>query len=356
MSILLQAHMVLAAQLQVSPGDNLQTVLNNANAGDELILADGTYTGNGDVVMSGDYNMLLIAKDITIRAQNPGGAILDGQGTRRHIFINGGSITLDGLKFTRGYTARGGGAMWINQGTVAVKNCKMYSNSARNGGGGVYIVGGTVTFDDCEIYQNSTPQDSGGGMFMQGGTVTFTNCNIYSNSDKYNSGAAYYFSSGTLTLTCCTVSGSTVGSPITKPCSPPSPSLPPSPAPAPPPGAPPPPADTSGGVLGLYGAMPRIAFFGNNKNGEPVCELVLDQPMQRLKSTCQVHEDGTGHRMAALESELTESEARVVSMAEHGALKAAHGALRAEYDALKVEVEDLKHAVALMTSSAAPGP
>ena len=51
--------------------------------------------------------MLYIAKDITIQAQNPGQAILDGQGARRVIFIDGGvNVVLDGLSIT-------GGQAWV---------------------------------------------------------------------------------------------------------------------------------------------------------------------------------------------------------------------------------------------------
>ena len=59
----------------------LQTALNNANAGDELVLTNGTYTGSGT-------NVLEIGKSITIRALNPHGAILDGQNARRVMSIS----------------------------------------------------------------------------------------------------------------------------------------------------------------------------------------------------------------------------------------------------------------------------
>jgi hypothetical protein len=47
--------------------DTLQTVLNLANDGDQLILTDGTYTGSGSTELN-------IRKSITIRAQNAGQA------------------------------------------------------------------------------------------------------------------------------------------------------------------------------------------------------------------------------------------------------------------------------------------
>ena len=84
------------ATINVSPGaGTLQTALDAASAGDTLVLADGTYTGSGS-------DVLTIAKGITIRAQNAGQAILDGETARRVIKITSGTVVLEGLKITRG--------------------------------------------------------------------------------------------------------------------------------------------------------------------------------------------------------------------------------------------------------------
>ena len=59
------------AVINVQPGQGtLQAALNAANDGDELVLADGTYTGSAS-------DLLWISKSIIIRALNPRGAILD---------------------------------------------------------------------------------------------------------------------------------------------------------------------------------------------------------------------------------------------------------------------------------------
>ena len=110
------------ATINVAPSDNLQTKLNSAGAGDTLNLADGTYTGSGS-------NVLEISKDITIRAQNSGQAILDGENARRVIVIASGTVTLEGLNITRGYASHGGG-VFINGGTVMLNNCDVYSNTS----------------------------------------------------------------------------------------------------------------------------------------------------------------------------------------------------------------------------------
>ena len=86
-------------QTIVSPGaGTLQAALDSATAGDELVLQDGVYTGSG-------VNVLEIDMDITIRAENAGQAVLDGQDSRRVIQIDGGTVVLDGLDITKGYTS-----------------------------------------------------------------------------------------------------------------------------------------------------------------------------------------------------------------------------------------------------------
>ena len=84
------------ATTTVSPGaGTLQTAIDAATAGDVLELADGTYTGSGT-------DVLLISKDITIRAKNAGQAVLDGENARRVIQITSGTVVLEGLKITKG--------------------------------------------------------------------------------------------------------------------------------------------------------------------------------------------------------------------------------------------------------------
>ena len=84
------------AVINVHPGaGSLQAALNAASAGDELVLADGTYTGSGTDVLE-------VSKSITIRALNPRGAILNGQDARRVVYITSGTVVFDGLDITGG--------------------------------------------------------------------------------------------------------------------------------------------------------------------------------------------------------------------------------------------------------------
>ena len=84
------------AVIDVQPGaGTLQAALNAASDGDELVLANGTYTGSGAEVLE-------VGKSVTIRALHARGAILDGENARRVVSITSGTVVLEGLDITRG--------------------------------------------------------------------------------------------------------------------------------------------------------------------------------------------------------------------------------------------------------------
>ena len=164
----------------------LQAALSAASAGDELILADGTYTGD----------VLQIDKNILIRAMNPSRVVLDGQNTQRVISITGGGdVVLDGLNITNGFSAGDGAGLFISSTTVVVlvTKCNIYNNLAQGEGGGAYINGGLsprsisangadVTFSACTIHHNTASTTSsalgGGGLLFDGGSLKIISCTI----------------------------------------------------------------------------------------------------------------------------------------------------------------------------------
>ena len=88
-------------QALVLPGrGTLQAALDEAAPGDELVLAEGSYTGSG----ASNNAVLAIHKGITIRALNPGQVVLDGENIRRVILVASEMVVLKGLKITKGYT------------------------------------------------------------------------------------------------------------------------------------------------------------------------------------------------------------------------------------------------------------
>lgn len=80
----------LAATLNVSSISALQTAVNNAVAGDVVVLANGTYLNN--TINIGRSN-------ITVKAATPGGVYLNGTNA---ITISGNDVTFSGFQFTSG--------------------------------------------------------------------------------------------------------------------------------------------------------------------------------------------------------------------------------------------------------------
>ena len=71
-------------------GTNLDAAL--SGTADEVVLQDGTYAGS----------TFTIDRDVTLRAQNVGQAVLDGENTRRVMTINSGTVIVEGLSITKG--------------------------------------------------------------------------------------------------------------------------------------------------------------------------------------------------------------------------------------------------------------
>ena len=83
--------------ISVAPGeDALQVAHDAASPGDELVLDNGVFTS------SSGASVLNITKSITIRALNPGQAVVDGENARRGIHITSGVVELHGLNVTKG--------------------------------------------------------------------------------------------------------------------------------------------------------------------------------------------------------------------------------------------------------------
>ena len=87
---LTEATVQCAGLSAIACGTNLANALSGSV--DELVLEDGTYSGS----------TFAIGRDVVVRAQNAGQAVLDGQDARRVMIITSGTVTLDGLNIMRG--------------------------------------------------------------------------------------------------------------------------------------------------------------------------------------------------------------------------------------------------------------
>ncbi|HHN93417.1 MAG TPA: DUF11 domain-containing protein, partial [Anaerolineae bacterium] len=177
-----------------SPCRTVQYAIAQALAGDEILLAEGTYTTTGGAVAT-------ITKSLTLRGgygadwtYDPRvyASVLDGQGSADGVSITGpATVTLDSLHIAggnRGIAAVGGNLVvaktWVysNTGDGLLLDGTAYrlDNAiiARNGGAGLHAIGGSAG----RLRHDTFADNTGDGVTIadSGSTANFTNT-IFSN-------------------------------------------------------------------------------------------------------------------------------------------------------------------------------
>jgi len=180
----------------------IQAAIDDANDADKIIVADGTYTGDGN------RDIDFLGKAIIVCSANgPDSCIIDCNGTeaqphRGFYFGNreDSNSVLEGFTITNGY----------------IRN---------NNGGGIYCSGSSPTIEKCVIGNNEvrttdlylTPDVYGGGIYCgTNASPRIVNCTISNNKATNVStlawplafgGGIYCSSSSNALLTNCTISG-----------------------------------------------------------------------------------------------------------------------------------------------------
>lgn len=223
---------------QVKVGDNLQTALDTAKAGETLYVQEGTFVGNftmrNGVNVSGGWN-----EDFTTQKQY--GTVLDGDAKGRvltqtadftqetvydNLTIQNGCLQENGKgagvyllwkskltnclvqnnTFAEGVTNCEGGGLAQNKddnaGDIVADNCVFRNNKATNGGG-VWL---RSTITNCVIENNETLQKHpGGGAHLQWGRMY--NCVIRNNHSTEDAGGVRAY--GNCKLVNCLIAGNT---------------------------------------------------------------------------------------------------------------------------------------------------
>ena len=186
----------------VSPGQSIQAAINDADDGDEIEVASGTY--NEAINFNGKAVRLY-------SIDGPEVTTIDASGLETSVVacINSedANTVLEGFTITGGYSTYGGG-MYNLESNSTVINCTFTGNTSA-GGGGMYNSVSSPTVTDCTFSGNSAIS-YGGGMYNNNSSPTVINCTFSGNSSASDSGGMYNLDSSP-TVTNCTFSGNSAG-------------------------------------------------------------------------------------------------------------------------------------------------
>ena len=175
----------------------IQDAIDNATAGDEVVLQPGNYTGQGnrDIEFHG--------KAIIVRGSDPDNwttveaTIIDCQGNqtdphRGFYFHDNETATsvLAGMTITNGYGPEEqiwddesiGGGIFCTSSSPAITSCRIISNQAGYGGGVFLYNSDNSTISNCRITSNY-----GGGVWCTNSSINISHCTI-----SYNQGEPHY--------------------------------------------------------------------------------------------------------------------------------------------------------------------
>ena len=178
-----------AGTINVAAGESIQAAIDVAGAGDEIIVAAGTYFETID----------FLGKAIALRSSDgPLATIIDGSGLGGSVVqcVNGegpGTI-LQGFTITGGDADTGGGMRNVNS-SPTVRECIFTGNTAVDRGGGMYNRAGAPTITGT-VFSDNSSGEMGGGMFnIDGATPTIDDCLFTRNISNKGAGMRNYLNS-----------------------------------------------------------------------------------------------------------------------------------------------------------------
>jgi len=219
----------------------IQMAIDAAQDDDTIILAEGTYTGQGnrDIDFKG--------KSITVRSTDPfdpcvvATTVIDCNNSGRGFYFHSGEgegSALTGVTITKGSNKKGsgicienasptvthciiqnnwllsyggptvlayGGGIDINRGSPTVSHCVITNNFAHKGGG-IHCYSGDPRIEYCLIKDNSSRRVGAGICVLNNSSPVISQCNIIGNVSSLNTGGGVYSMYSSPTIEGCVIS------------------------------------------------------------------------------------------------------------------------------------------------------
>ena len=143
---------------EAEPYCSIQTAIDNAGAGDAIVVADGTYTGIGNRDL--DFG----GRSIELRSENgPDNCLIDLQGATRAFHFHSGesaAAVVDGFTVENGDVTGGtpsyGGAVFCENGSSPTfAHCVFRNNNAYDGGAAHCRGESQASFEQCAFISNA---------------------------------------------------------------------------------------------------------------------------------------------------------------------------------------------------------
>jgi hypothetical protein len=164
----------------VTAATDIQSAVDAAAAGDQVVVTNGIYIGGSGLDPYGEPTCVVVAKPLTVQSVNgPDATIIEGGGGARCLYLTDDAVML-GFTLTYGENYDiGGGGVFCESTHGVLTNCVLSVNEAHFGGG---AYGGTL--NNCTLTGN-TGWECGGGAY----DCTLNNCTLTGNSAQFGGGA-----------------------------------------------------------------------------------------------------------------------------------------------------------------------
>lgn len=170
----------------------INAAVQNANNGDTILIAAGTWTGPQN------KNVRVIDKTLQIRGNTPFDTVIDMQNSGRAFWIESTTgnpadnrTSVQRLQFVNGSPTDYGGAILVYRASTLIERCIFAHNQYAFGGSAIAYAGVcTNEVRSCIFWQNQSSFGGGAVLLFQGPAVAINHCTFVGNSGQVG-GAVY---------------------------------------------------------------------------------------------------------------------------------------------------------------------